>query len=103
MYAQQYKYKKVSKELLQKKSCDIDAEADAMITNKTGLWEINYKESDGYCAELTKQIQVKIFNADAEYVSNVEIFYYSPTSSKSQVKISSIKGRTYNLDQNKII
>lgn len=103
MYAQQYKYKKVSKELLQKKSCDIESEADAMITNKTGLWEINYKESDGYRAELTKQIQVKIFNVDAEYVSNVEIFYYSPPSSKSQVKISSIKGRTYNLDHNKIL
>jgi Domain of Unknown Function with PDB structure (DUF3857)/Transglutaminase-like superfamily len=103
MYAQQYKYKKVSKELLQKKSCEIYAEADAMITNKTGLWEINYKESDGYRAELTQQIQVKIFNTEGDDISIIEIFYYSPRSSRNQVKIANIKGRTYNLEHNKII
>jgi Domain of Unknown Function with PDB structure (DUF3857)/Transglutaminase-like superfamily len=103
MYSQQYKYKKVSKELLQKKSCEIDAEADAMITNKTGLWEINYKESDGYRAELTQQIQVKIFNTEGDDISIIEIFYYSPRSSRNQVKIANIKGRTYNLEHNKII
>lgn len=103
MYAQQFKYKKVSKELLQKKSFDIDSEADAIIINKTGLWEINYKESDGYRAELTKQIQLKVLNAERKDISNIEIFYYSPRSSRSQVKIANIKGRTYNLEHNKII
>lgn len=101
--AQEYEYKKVSAELLQKKVCDIDTQAHAMITYKSGIWEINYTETDGYRSQLILQNQVKIFNDEAKDIGNIEIFYYSPPKSKSQVKVSSIKGRTYNLDNDKII
>lgn len=101
--AQEYEYKKVSAELLQKKVCDIDTQAHAVITYKSGIWEINYSEAEGYRSQLILQNQVKIFNDEAKDIDNIEIFYYSPPKSKSQVKVSSIKGRTYNLDNDKII
>jgi len=102
IYGQQYKYKKVSPELLQKMSCDIDANAPAMVTNKTGLREIIYTETDGFRSVLTQQTQVKIFKGDAKDIGNIEIYYYSPKSG-SKVKMSGIKGMTYNLENNKIV
>ena len=103
IFGQQYKYKKVSTELLQKAACDFDANAPAIITNKTGLREVVYSDSDGFRATLTQQTQLKFFKGDAKDIGNIEIYYYSPKSSGNKVKMSGIKGRTYNLENNKIV
>jgi hypothetical protein len=100
---QQYKYKKVSVELLEKKECDIQLDAPAMVTNKTGLREIVYSESSGFTAILSQQTQVKFFKGDAKDIGTVEIYYYSPKSSSNKVKMSDIKGKTYNLENKKIV
>lgn len=101
--AQQYKYKKVTKELLQLKSYDKEPNANAIITNKTGFWEVTYKESDGYRSEFRQQIQIKNFNAEAKHIGIIDIYYYSPLTSKKKVKITGIKGKTYNLNHHKIV
>lgn len=103
IFGQEYKYKKVSKELLQKTFCEIDPNAPAMITNKTGYRDIIYTETDGFRAELKQQTQVKFFKGDVKDIANIEIFYYSPKSSSGKVKMSGIKGKTYNLENNKIV
>jgi len=103
IHGQQYKYKDVSTELLQKLTCEMDTNASAMVTFKSGVREIVYTQTAGFQSILTQQTQVKYFKGDAKTIGNVEIYYYSPKSSISKVKMSGIKGKTYNLENNKIV
>ncbi|MBK9734553.1 MAG: DUF3857 domain-containing protein [Saprospiraceae bacterium] len=100
---QKYQYGKVTTELLKLTLCEIDSNANAMITYKSGDRDIIYHQPDGFKAHLDQKTQIKIFNNEAKDIGNVSFYYYSPKSGAGKVKISGLKGRTYNLQNGKTI
>ncbi|MBL0100899.1 MAG: DUF3857 domain-containing protein [Saprospiraceae bacterium] len=101
--AQKFKYGKVTADLLKLTKCEIDSQAHAMVTYKSGKSEVLYFESDGFNLVHNFKKQIKIFNNDVKGIGDIEIFFYSPKSGSGKVKLRAFKGKTYNLTDGKII
>ena len=99
---QKYKYGKVSKELLDMSECELDKEADAMITYISGDNSVLYSSSEGFYTVLKVKKQIKIFNQNAKDAGTNFITFYSPKGGRAKVKLRGLKGKTYNLENDKI-
>ncbi|MBK9254575.1 MAG: DUF3857 domain-containing protein [Saprospiraceae bacterium] len=102
VYSQSYKYGKVTPELLKMTYCEMEKDAEAMITHKSGVSEIVYNEQEGFKAYMKKKIQCKIFNNENNDAGTISFYYYSPTASAGKVKASVLKGKTYNLENGNV-
>lgn len=102
-FSQKFIYNKVNKELLQLSKHDIDVEANAAITYKSGNRSIEFSEMTGFRANFSQKTQIKIFESDAKGMGTFSFYYYSPASGGNRVKIFGLKGATYNLKDEKII
>ena len=74
-----------------------------MITNKTGKAEMIYSDLDGFRMSINIQNQLKIFNSSAKDAGTIKYLIYNPKTGSSPVKISTIKGTVYNLEDGKIV
>ena len=102
--AQKYTFGKVGVELLKLTKCDIDENAKAMMTYKSGTrtQDVRLNNGKGMVSKFEQKIQIKIFNEDAKNLGTVSFLYFSPKDAPFKVKIKDIKGKTYNLIGDKI-
>jgi transglutaminase-like putative cysteine protease len=100
--AQKYKYGKVTNELLMLNECDFFKNADAMVTYIGGKSEVRYYDNEGFKVDEEVKKQIKIFNSESNDIGNIEFYFYSPKAGSAKVKLRSLKGKTYNLINNKI-
>ena len=98
--AQNYKFKKVSKEEIQEKFNPVDSSASATYLYKYRKTFFEYQQSTGFELVTVVHERVKIYNQQGfEYATKAISLY---KSGSSQEKVRSIKAYTYNLMDGKI-
>ena len=98
--AQNVKFGKVSVADLEKKSYEIDPEAEAVIISDVGSSNLVGLD-EWFAFSFTRQVRVHILNKQGYEHSTVEIPIYVDKETKSRV--SSVKAVTYNLDNGKVV
>jgi len=99
LLSQEYKYGKVSTELLGMNVCPMDSTADAMVTYKFGQVKVVYFTGEGSFKQVfTTKKQIKLFSDNAvNDLGKIEIVYYNPKHGNGKVKLVTFKGKVYNL------
>lgn len=90
----EYKYGKVTTEQLAQKKYPKDSLTGAVILYSIG--EINR-------LLFTKREKIKIYDKNAFYLANQTLVLYNPKFSGDDVSLYNIKGKTYNLENGKIV
>ena len=98
--AQDYRYGKVSKEELQEKVHPIDSNANAAILYREIKSSFDYSDDDGFYITHDVFERVKIYNKDGYDWGSQSINLYK--NGRAKEKISSLKGYTYTLVDDKI-
>lgn len=101
LFAQDYKYGKVSKEELEEKYCPLDSSANAAVLYKKRKTFFDYKQDVGFEVVTEIHERIKIYNKEGFDWATKKIDYYNSTKVKE--KIINLKATTYNLESNKII
>ena len=97
IFAQDYKFRKVSKQELEEKYYAKDSTADAAYLYKKRRTYYTYNNGSGFEILNEIHIRLKIYKEEGFNYATFKLPYFSPESGKSE-KISSIKAYTYNLD-----
>ena len=97
IFAQDYKFGKVSKQELEEKYYAKDSTADAAYLYKKRRTYYTYNNGSGFEILNEIYIRLKIYKEEGFNYATFKLPYFSPESGKSE-KISSIKAYTYNLD-----
>jgi hypothetical protein len=95
------KFGKIDIADLQMKRCPFDSAADAMILGDIGSSHYEYNDAVGFELVFDRLLRIKIFNKDGFSQGNIE-FELNYDGSETE-KVTSIKGRTYNLESGKIV
>lgn len=101
LFAQDYKYGKVSKEELEEKYCPLDSSANAAVLYKKRKTFFDYKQDVGFEVVTEIHERIKIYNKEGFDWATKKIDYYNSTKAKE--KIINLKATTYNLESNKIV
>lgn len=102
VFAQDYKFGKVSKEELEEKFYPLDSTADAAYLYRYRRTYYQYNSSSGWFDVVTEvHNRIKIYTKEGFEKANHSIVYYKPDEGDDE-KISSIKGYTFNLDGTKL-
>ncbi len=99
-YAQEFKFKDVSKAELEEKFHPKDSTASAAVLYENGYLTMRY--DDGWLYELEVTKRVKIYNSEGYDYATVEIPYYYGNTTSGRESIQKTKAYTYNLEGNKI-
>ena len=101
IYAQNYKFGKVSKEELEEKFYSQDSSANAVVLYKNRRTYFNYIQNEGFSVITEIHERIKIYNKEGFDWATKKIKYYTPRSSTSEdVNIQGAK--TYVLENGKI-
>lgn len=104
VYAQNYKYGKVSKEELESTQSSIDPEAAGEILYEKATYKLEYVDREGRFY-LTREVEGRIKVYDKDRIDDdflrVELRYYEPSSAHRE-KVQGLKGATYNLVGGKV-
>jgi hypothetical protein len=102
VFAQDFKFGKVSKEELQEQFYPLDSAANAAYLYKYKKVSYNYSGEEGW--ELVTEVieRIKIYNKEGLNEATKTIAYYKPESGTNE-SISGLKATTYNLENGKII
>ncbi len=101
LFAQDYKYGKVSKEELEEKYCPLDSSANAAVLYKKRKTFFDYKQDVGFEVVTEIHERIKIYNKEGFDWATKKIDYYNSTQARE--KIIGLKATTYNLENSKII
>ena len=102
LFAQDYKFGKVSKEELQETFYPLDSTADAAYLYRNRRTYYQYVEQEGDFQVVTEvHERIKIYTKEGFNMATKSIVYYNPDHGKEQ-SVSSIKGYTYSLINGKI-
>lgn len=96
-----YKWGKVSKEELQMKVYDKDTSANAVVLADVGSTTFTYDNDKGFCLVFSRYQRIKVLNKKGDFVADFKIPLYNSGSDKEE--ISSLKARTYNFVNGKIV
>ncbi|MBL4604507.1 MAG: hypothetical protein JKY02_02240, partial [Flavobacteriaceae bacterium] len=102
IFAQNYKFGKVSKEELEEKFYPLDSTANAAYLYKYRRTYYLYSPNDGYLLMTEIHVRVKIYNKEGFDKATNEIRYLKPDKGFKD-KITSIKAYTYNLVDGKVV
>jgi len=103
MFAQNYKFGKVSKEEIQEEIYPLDSTANAAYLYKQRRSYFDFDQSTGWFKLITEIHQrIKIYKKEGFDYANHSIVYYNPDSGDRE-RIYSIKGYTYNLENGKVV
>ena len=97
LFAQNYKFGKVSKEEIQEKFYPLDSTADAAYLNKYERRYYDFNGSDGITLVTEIVERIKIYNKEGFKYATKSIAYYDPDSREGD-RLGSIKAYTYFLD-----
>ncbi|GAA4277141.1 DUF3857 domain-containing protein [Aquimarina mytili] len=100
-FAQEYKFGKVSKEELLETSYPTDSSANAAVLYENKKIYYDYNQSYGFRLITEVYKRVKFYNQKGFENASEEVFLYKSGGSKEEV--SSLKGVTYSLIDNKIV
>jgi transglutaminase-like putative cysteine protease len=81
-------------------SCPFDSSANAMVLGDIGTSYFDYDDDKGFFLVHERLLRIKIFKKEGYSLANQEIRFYH--SNKEEESISSLKARTYNLENGKI-
>lgn len=101
IYAQEFKFKKVSKEELQQKYHPLDSSASAAVLWEEGILDIKYDNGYVYNLEVTQRI--KIYNEDGFDYATIALPYYYGDNVSNRESMSRIKAYVYNIEGNKVV
>jgi len=101
IYAQDYKFGKVSKEEVLELSHLENPEADAAILFKSSKTHYDYRKDKGFILTTDVHERVKIYNKDGFDWATKEISLY--TSGSDEEEVIGIKGETYNVEDGKLV
>lgn len=101
VFAQNYKFGKVSKEELEEKFYPLDSTADAAYLYRFRKTYFMYSKNDGFILVNEIHERVKIYTKEGFEKATKEIPYYKPEKGYKD-KITNIKAVTYNLKEGKI-
>ncbi|MEE9408050.1 MAG: DUF3857 domain-containing protein [Polaribacter sp.] len=102
LFAQDYKFGKVSKEELEEKMHPLDSTADAAYLYRYRRTYYNYNASTGWFDVVTEiHNRIKIYTKEGFNKATQSIVYYRPDTGNKE-KITSIKGYTFNIENGKI-
>lgn len=99
-YAQDFKFKKVSKEEVLEKSHPSDSTAAAATLWEEGNLKMRFDDGFVYDLEVTKR--VKIYSKDGFDVATITIPFYSGGNNSDKEKVSGLKAYVYNLENGKV-
>jgi hypothetical protein len=102
IFAQDYKFGKVSKEELEESFYPLDSTADAAYLYKNRRTYFDYSQSEGFVLITDIHQRIKIYTKDGFDMATKSITYYKPDSGDDE-SVSSIKGVTFNLENGKIV
>jgi hypothetical protein len=97
LFAQNYKFGKVSKEEIEEKFYPLDSTADAAYLNKYERRYYDFNGSDGITLVTEIVERIKIYNKEGFKYATKSIAYYDPDSREGD-RLGSIKAYTYFLD-----
>lgn len=98
LYAQDYKFGKVSKEELQEEFYPLDSTADAAYLYKNRKTYYDYNNNSGFEVVNEVHVRLKLYTKEGFDFATFKLPYVRPESGKSE-KVSSIKAVTYNLNE----
>ncbi|MGY0426149.1 MAG: DUF3857 domain-containing protein, partial [Polaribacter sp.] len=102
LFAQNYKFGKVSKEELQEKFYPTDSTADAAYLFKSRITYYDYQDFIGDFVLITEyRERIKIYTKKGFEMATKSIPYYTPDHGKNET-VSSIKGYTFSLVNGKV-
>ncbi|RKS56140.1 uncharacterized protein DUF3857 [Gillisia mitskevichiae] len=101
IYAQDYKYGKVSKEEVLELSHPTNPEANAAFLFKSSNTYYDYKKDRGFVLTTDVHERIKIYNQDGFDWATKEISLYNSGSDKEEVV--GIRGETYNIEEGELI
>lgn len=97
VFAQDYKFGKVSKAELEEKFYPLDSTADAAYLYRSRRTYFDFIEQEGDFQSITEiHERIKIYSKEGFEMANKSIAYYNPDSGSTEY-VSSIKGYTYSL------
>jgi hypothetical protein len=102
LFAQDYKFGKVSKEELEEKFYPLDSIADAAYLYKKRRTYYDYVQGDGFQSITEIQERIKIYTKEGFDMATKSVVYYDPKVGEEQA-VSSIKGYTYSLVKGKVV
>lgn len=97
--SQEIKFGKISKEDLQEKFYPKDSTANAAYLFKERKTYYKFNKNTGFQIINEYHFRIKIYNKEGFDNANFSLVYYKPESGEKE-KITSIKGYTFNLDDN---
>ncbi|WP_373942180.1 DUF3857 domain-containing protein [Polaribacter sejongensis] len=102
LFAQDYKFGKVSKEELVEKFYPLDSTADAAYLYKSRRTYYDYVQGDGFQSVTEIHERIKIYTKEGFDMATKSVAYYTPEVGEEQA-VSSIKGYTYSLENGKVV
>jgi len=102
LFAQNYKFGKVSKEELKEQFYPLDSTANAAYLYKYKKVSFNYSGEEGWTLVTEVVERIKIYNKEGLNEATKQIAYYKPESGSNET-VSGLKAVTYNLEKGKII
>ena len=95
IYAQDFRFGKVSEEELSQKQHSLDPEADAAILYRDESTRFEYNQDTGFFILTEVFERVKIYNSEGYYRATKQVVLYQ--GNQGEEEVNSIKGVTYNL------
>lgn len=102
LFAQSYKFGKVSKEEIEEKFYPLDSTADAAYLNKYERRYCDFSGANGLTLVTEIVERIKIYTKEGFRFATKSIYYYDPSSGSGD-RLSSIKAYTYALEGDKIV
>lgn len=100
--AQNYKFKKVSKQELEQKEHAIEKDATAAVLYRKTFTSFNYSQDDGFVVETLVHERTKIYKQDGYKYATVAIPMYR-NSNSSREEVLGLKAFSYNLKDGKVV
>jgi hypothetical protein len=101
VWSQKYKFGKVSKAELEEKICSQDSTANAAILYSERISHFDYSGAEGFIIVEDYYVRIKIYNKEGFEKATKEILLFK--NKKAQESINSLKAKTYNLENGKIV
>ncbi|ARV15334.1 DUF3857 domain-containing protein [Polaribacter sp. SA4-12] len=101
LFAQDYKFGKVSKEELEESFYPLDSTADAAYLYRKRRTYFDYIPNDGFQMVTVIHERIKIYSKEGFDMATKSVAYYDPEVGEEQ-SVSSIKGYTYSLVKGKV-
>lgn len=102
VHAQDYKFKKISKQELEQKEHPLEKDAAAAVLYRNTYTSFDYSQDDGFVAETVVHERTKIYKQEGYKYATISIPMYI-SSSSSREEVSGLKAFSYNLKDGKVV